>query len=336
MTFSDFEDIEGNDHIKLFLKRIIEKECVPHLLLFQGPPEAAKHLFAERFAKMLIQFYDPKSNHPHRSNYLDIHHYRPEGKIAMHTMEAMRQLQQNIYLAPFESAFKVFIIHDAHRMLPYSANALLKTFEEPPSDSVIILLTDEVESLLPTILSRCQRVHFKSSQPKKSKESRPDETMVQAVMSVLAKGRVLNYLEIKQFAQGIEEQLEKERKELEAEARAGTVYLESKNSTAVQKEEIEKEIEGIVSLKFLNKIDLLLHLFASWFRDMQVVQLGGGSEMLLLPDQYEAIEQAVQRGEFYPLDKLEKNLKEAKLAMVRFMPVSSVFETLLLKLIIYT
>ncbi len=74
----------------------------------------------------------------------------------------MRQLSEEIYLPPYEANWKVFIIHDADRMLSYSANALLKTFEEPPPRTLIILLSRSQASLLPTIVSRCYTLHFQN------------------------------------------------------------------------------------------------------------------------------------------------------------------------------
>src|SRR5690606_1908010 len=74
--------------------------------------------------------------------------------------EAMRRFSDEVYLAPFEAKKKIFIIHDAHRMLSYSANALLKTFEEPARDAIIILISGSPEQLLPTVLSRCQTIRF--------------------------------------------------------------------------------------------------------------------------------------------------------------------------------
>jgi len=148
----DFEHIIGNDGVKKYLSRLIEKGNIPQSLLFSGPKGIGKSLFAETFAKLIIS--TNNSNHP------DIHHHHPEGKTGMHTIQSMREFSKTVYLAPFQGKKKIFIIHDAHRMLTYSANALLKTFEEPALDAVIILISHAAEQLLPTVLSRCQTVRF--------------------------------------------------------------------------------------------------------------------------------------------------------------------------------
>ena len=136
-----FEDIVGNDQIKEYLKRMVEQRAVANSLLFAGPEGIGKSLFAHALAKMLLG----SDSHP------DLHVYRPEGKIGMHSIDSMRQFSEDVYLAPFQGQWKVFIIHDAERMLTYSANALLKTFEEPAKDALIILLSSAPAALLPTI-----------------------------------------------------------------------------------------------------------------------------------------------------------------------------------------
>ncbi|HPR18441.1 MAG TPA: DNA polymerase III subunit delta' [Candidatus Cloacimonadota bacterium] len=86
-------------------------------------------------------------------------------------IESIRQLEYKISLSPNEATTKIFIIEDADQMTVQAANAFLKTLEEPPTDSVIILTTSKPNSLVPTILSRCQQVPFQAI-PKKVIENR--------------------------------------------------------------------------------------------------------------------------------------------------------------------
>lgn len=135
-----FEKIAGNSRIKDYLQRFPIKS---HSLLFAGPDGVGKKLFAQAVAESLLG----APHHP------DLHMYRPEGKTGMHSILSMRQLSEEVYLAPFSGQRKVFIIDDADRMQNVGANALLKTFEEPAKDSVIILISSRPSALLPTILS---------------------------------------------------------------------------------------------------------------------------------------------------------------------------------------
>jgi len=73
---------------------------------------------------------------------------------------SIRMLEHRILLSPTEGSFKICIIEDAETMTIQAANAFLKTLEEPPEDTIIILTTSRPNSLLPTIISRCQKLTF--------------------------------------------------------------------------------------------------------------------------------------------------------------------------------
>lgn len=90
----------------------------------------------------------------------DVHWVRPESKSRVIVIEQMRGLMQEVNLKPKEAEYKVAIIVAADRLNESAANAFLKTLEEPPARSVLILLTTEPQRLLETILSRCLRLNF--------------------------------------------------------------------------------------------------------------------------------------------------------------------------------
>lgn len=125
------------------LTPLIEKGRVPHAILLAGQ---SKKRLEEEAGAFLAQFAEPA----------DRFEYRPEGKIALHTVERMRELKEEVYLPPYQGERKVFVLYEADRMWPQSSNALLKTFEEPSSTSYLVLTTSRREKILPTILSRCQ------------------------------------------------------------------------------------------------------------------------------------------------------------------------------------
>ncbi len=77
-------------------------------------------------------------------------------------ISSIREIKDLIYLTGSDNRTKVFLISDADNMNPQSANALLKILEEPPKNSLLILTTSRLNSLLPTIIGRCQKIHFES------------------------------------------------------------------------------------------------------------------------------------------------------------------------------
>jgi len=94
-------------------------------------------------------------------NHPDIHRIEPEGAGRQIKIDPVReQVIGPLNLKPFEAARKVVLIDDAHAMNAESSNCLLKTLEEPPPNSVLILVTPRPDQLLETILSRCQMIRF--------------------------------------------------------------------------------------------------------------------------------------------------------------------------------
>ena len=94
------------------------------------------------------------------SGHPDVHWVRPESKSRAITIDQMRAMMATVHLKPTSAEYKVGIIVAADRLNEPSANAFLKTLEEPPPKSVLILLSTEPQRLLETILSRCQRLNF--------------------------------------------------------------------------------------------------------------------------------------------------------------------------------
>lgn len=86
---------------------------------------------------------------------------KEEGKTRI-SVEQIRDLTKFLSLTPLESAWKVAVVDDAADMNAAAANALLKTLEEPPANSILILVTSRPGMLLATILSRCVKFHFQS------------------------------------------------------------------------------------------------------------------------------------------------------------------------------
>lgn len=125
-----------------------------HAYLFSGLDGIGKKLSALQFTKELFggDTRVEKNTHP------DLFMISAEKKDI--TIEQVREMQAKVQLHPLEAKYKIVIIDDAEKMNQASANSLLKTLEEPPSATHFFLITSREELLLPTIISRCQRVAF--------------------------------------------------------------------------------------------------------------------------------------------------------------------------------
>lgn len=144
--------IIGHKKILEFLARGIDNNKISHSYLFIGLSDVGKFTVAREFAKKLIAS-DKNSivTHP------DVHVIDQEDKIKI---EQIRELSRRINLSPHSSKYKVAIINNIERLGKEAANALLKTLEEPPANSTLILIASSLEEVLPTIISRCQIMRF--------------------------------------------------------------------------------------------------------------------------------------------------------------------------------
>jgi DNA polymerase III delta' subunit len=171
MAFKDFPAQELSIQL---LQRSLERGRLAHGYLFTGAHLDDLEAVARTLAKTLncqkpvkkegkaIDCCDkcPSCQKIEQTIHADIHWIRPESKTRVITIEQIRELMQEINLKPTEAEFKVGIIVAAERLNEKAANAFLKTLEEPPARSILILATTEPQRILETILSRCLRLAF--------------------------------------------------------------------------------------------------------------------------------------------------------------------------------
>jgi DNA polymerase-3 subunit delta' len=162
-----FSGILGQGRAASLLKRAIESDRMPHALLFTGLKGVGRFLTAITVAKALNCLNRvhgdccdrcsachkiAKSIHP------DVHLITPEG--ATIKIDQIRTLTREAPLTPYEGRGKVFILDQAETMTEQAQNALLKTLEEPPRATFLILIAPEASALLPPIVSRCSQIRF--------------------------------------------------------------------------------------------------------------------------------------------------------------------------------
>lgn len=345
-----FSSLLGNEEVKRGLDRMISTDRISHSLLFTGIDGVGKSLFAKLLAQTLIG--TDRVDHP------DLHIYRPEGRAAMHSIDSMRAFSSEVYTYPNESKKKVFIIEEADRMLPTSANALLKTFEEPARATYIILLTSTKQNLLPTILSRCQTIYFKPLSEESiaqylqtlgyelekvkniSKRSLGSisralsllkEPCIQTlILDALAKGKLASYRELLALVDSLDSAFSSLRESFLSTISKEAAELEL--FTPLQKEIYEKEIEGQVALYILEQFHLFFEDILSWYRDLEVLRCAGTPALLLHKEYEQDLFQALQRAESCSFDRATTAIKEAKMQISRFSSIKSSLEALFLKL----
>lgn len=160
----DFSSVIGQDYMISILKNSIKKDKISHAYIFSGPRGTGKTSTAKIFAKA-INCLNPTDNGP-CNNCESCIHFKENADIieidaaSNNGVNEIREIINNIKLAPAYSKYKVYIIDEVHMLSDSAFNALLLTLEEPPKHIVFILATTNIEAVPITILSRCQRFDF--------------------------------------------------------------------------------------------------------------------------------------------------------------------------------
>lgn len=163
-----FSDIIGHEQIKAHLQGAISTGKLSHAYIIAGEDDSGKRTLAEAFARALVCdsgktdacdccmscIQSMTGNHP------DIIYVTHE-KTRISVDDIRMQVNSDIQIKPFSANHKVYIIDEAEKMNDQAQNALLKTLEEPPSYATIMLLTNNPEAFLQTILSRCVLLNVK-------------------------------------------------------------------------------------------------------------------------------------------------------------------------------
>ncbi len=160
----DFSNIIGQDYMISILKNAIKKDKISHAYIFSGPRGTGKTSTAKVFAKA-INCENPGENGPCNAcesclNFKDNADIIEIDAASNNGVDEIREIINNIKLAPAYSKYKVYIIDEVHMLSTSAFNALLLTLEEPPKHVVFILATTNIEAVPITILSRCQRFDF--------------------------------------------------------------------------------------------------------------------------------------------------------------------------------
>lgn len=187
-----WDEVLGHQQNKEFLQKLLKPGSRPHALLFYGMGGIGKKMLALHFAKTFLcksadkkpcgicescRLMDIENNsfaHP------DFYLLTAEEAGKDIKIEQVKEMAKQAAFAPVLSEHKVCIIDDAGQMTAEAANSLLKLLEEPPPGWLFILITQQAERLLPTVLSRVVRLRFDA----------PDNSAVQQILK--AKGITQN------------------------------------------------------------------------------------------------------------------------------------------------
>jgi DNA polymerase-3 subunit delta' len=159
-----FAAVPGQEKVKEMFARALRESTLSHAYLLSGPEGLAKTAFARELAVALVSTCGgcgacPECARARRGIHPDLHLVEREGDLIR--VEQVEPVIADLSLKPFAAGRRVWVIPEVEYLHPAAANKLLKSIEEPPDYVFFLLVTDRLERVLPTIVSRCQLVEFR-------------------------------------------------------------------------------------------------------------------------------------------------------------------------------
>ncbi|GGJ30265.1 DNA polymerase III subunit delta' [Paenibacillus hunanensis] len=277
-----FQEIIGQETAKKVLQNGLRQQKISHAYLFHGPAGSGQLKMAFSFAQALVCLEKGVDACGHciecrkmeHGNHPDFLLVEPDGSSIK--IDQIRELQRIFSYRSEAGNRKIYIIQDADKMTVQAANSLLKFLEEPPAPAVAMLLTDNVQSILPTIRSRTQPVLFTAVDPKQMIQLLADENyplpLVRCAVHLVSDPEECRKLLAENWFAEIRNvvlQLGKE------SASRGSMSL----ITAQQ-----KLFKGGLG----DHVDQVFDLFHLWFKDLIHIQIGQ-NESIVFIDQLESL-----------------------------------------------
>ena len=312
-----FKNIIGQDKAIRIIRDSAQDFEVSSSYLFIGPQGLGKFLTAKTLAKAVNCLEEKmdacdrcasclkieKNQHPDvhiidacLSNSAEPDEQSLQGQEKKKTeavkIEQIRQLQKEANLKPYEARKKVFIINDAHNLTEEAANALLKTLEEPPRDSLIIMVTAKPQLLLKTVISRCRRIKFYPLPRATLQDLLSNEYSVEAsfahFLAYFCEGRIGQALALKDT--GIFNEKNKIIDEFVLEEHAAFGYRRDLQSQDLRK---------------------CMNILVSWFRDIYMLKVGMPHAELVNFDRRDELLESMSGYSIGALDDITRFISEA-------------------------
>ena len=309
---ANFKDIIGQESIKKHLQTAIKTGNLSHAYIINGEYGSGRQTIASALAKT-IQCQSKTDDtdacgvctsckQAESHNHPDIK-YITHDKTSISVNDIREQLNNDISIKPYSSEYKIYIIPDANKMTEQAQNALLKTIEEPPVYAIIILLTENCYSLLPTIRSRC----------------------VTLTMNPVEKDKICTYLENK-F------QLEPEQAQIAANYCQGNIgkaiRFASSSDFIEMKNQVLKLLKNLDSMDIASIIDTIkefsthkndindyLDLMLLWYRDVLMFKVTKDANLLLYSDEYSAISEQATKRDYENIENIIAAIDKAKVRL---------------------
>ena len=304
-----FKDIIGQEQIKDHLTHAIEQGKISHAYVINGERFSGKEFIANVFA-MALQCEHPDGVEPCQQchsckqalsgNQPDIIRVTHEKPNTIGVDDIRTQLNTDIAIKPYSSPRKIYFIQEGEKMTAQAQNALLKTLEEPPAYAVILILTTNVDALLPTILSRCVVLNMKPVRDDLVKKYLMEELQIPDykanVCVAFARG---NLGKARQLASS------EEFDHIKEEAVSMLKYVQD-----MEINEMLAAVKKIQEYKF--DVEDYLDILAIWYRDVLLFKATNDANHLIFKEEIQYIKKCADRCAYEGIEDILKALDKAK------------------------
>ena len=303
-----FKDVVGHKDILKYISSAVENNRVSHAYILNGERGSGKKMLANLFAMTLLC--ETGDNEPcgkchsckqaESGNHPDIIRVTHEKPNSISVDDIRTQVNNTVDIKPYQGPYKVYIIPQADMMTPQAQNAILKTIEEPPSYAVFLLLTENAETLLPTINSRCVMLKLRN------------------IKDTLIKKYLMENLEIPDykadmctaFAQGnMGRAIMLANSDHFNEIREEAVQL-LKHISEMELNEIVAAVKNISVYKL--EITDYLDIIMIWYRDVLLYKATKEIDKVVFKDHLQSIKEQARKSSYEGIELILESLEKAK------------------------
>lgn len=308
---ANYSDIIGHEDIVKHFKSSIELGKISHAYILNGEKGSGKKTLAAVVAKSLqceSGEADPCGTcksclQAESGNQPDIIWVTHEKPNVISVDEIRTQILNDIELKPYSSRYKIYIVPDAQLMNTQAQNAILKTLEEPPEYAIIMLLTNNVDKFLPTIISRCIVLNFRPVEP-----LHMVDYLVNQIGIDREKARFCT-----DFAQG----------NLGKAVRLAISpdYNEIKEDSLrllrkIQDMDMDEIIQAVRNMgKYKLDITDYIDIMSMWFRDLLMVKISNSPNKLIFKDEFSIMKKQASHVSYEGLEEILQALDKLKIRL---------------------
>ena len=286
----------------------LKSKKISHAYIFEGPNDSGKNMLARAFAKALqceAGYGDScdmcrSCQQMESGNQPDVKWLTHEKPMTISVDDIRKQINADMAIKPYSSKYKIYIVDEAEKMNEQAQNALLKTIEEPPEYGIIMLLTNNLEAMLPTILSRCITFHLKPVEQAKivdlltSQYGVPDyKARICASFSQGVVGKAIHMAASEDF------------NDLQYH-----VLNIVKN---VHEMEVYEVVEAVKRLSaYKTDINDVIDMMMVWYRDVLILKVTKDANTIVYKDEYRSLMDQAKRSSYEGLNEIIQAMEKAK------------------------